>query len=133
MEGLSQSGPDLGLLGPAELELRRTDGFRNLVAPHLRGEGNWPGAALDATPATRIFHAIDALLSAVPFWFKVAIAMPHHIPFAMAHLSTRLSVKSPRMLTETELEFSSMTDAVGSCHCSSEIIRTSSLARIYGG
>eukprot|EP00884_Botryococcus_braunii_P022264 jgi/Botrbrau1/8721/Bobra.0311s0031.1 len=69
--GASSSGAGaLGLLGPAELDLRRADSFRGLVAPQLRGEGNWRNVALYATHTARIFFAVDAMLSAVPFWFK---------------------------------------------------------------
>ena len=54
-----------------ELEARRSDGFRTLLAPQLRGEGNWPKVALYAAYEARIFFSADALLTSVPFWFKV--------------------------------------------------------------
>jgi hypothetical protein len=44
------------------------------VAPQLRGEGNWPNVALYAAYTARIFFAVDAMLSAVPFWFKVRVS-----------------------------------------------------------
>ncbi|KAK9803241.1 hypothetical protein WJX73_008882 [Symbiochloris irregularis] len=58
------------VLLPEELELRRTDGYKGMLAPLLRGEGNWPKVALYAASEARIFFCADALLTSIPFWFK---------------------------------------------------------------
>lgn len=55
----------------AELEARRWDGYRGMVAPQLRGEGSWPKASLQAPFELRVQGAIDAMLMRVPFWFAV--------------------------------------------------------------
>lgn len=61
------------VLLPEELELRRADGFRPIQAPMLRGEGNWPKVALYAAAEARVFFCADALLTSIPFWFKVSV------------------------------------------------------------
>lgn len=48
----------------------RPDGFRNLVAPQLRGEGNWAGVALYGSAEHRTQVAAEALLSTLPFWHQ---------------------------------------------------------------
>lgn len=60
------------LLSSSELEARRPDGFKFIVAPVLRGEGNWPGISLYATMEQRIHYTVDALLARIPFWLKVS-------------------------------------------------------------
>ena len=59
------------VLSSSELEARRPDGFKFIVAPVLRGEGNWPGISLYATMEQRIHYTVDALLARIPFWLKV--------------------------------------------------------------
>ena len=51
----------------------RLDGFRGLMVPQLRGEGNWPTVAANATFERRIMYATDAMMSAIPFWTKVGL------------------------------------------------------------
>ena len=70
----AEEGGAAPLLRPEELEVRRSDGFRTLLAPQLRGEGNWPKVALYAAYEARTFFCADALLTCVPFWFKVTAA-----------------------------------------------------------
>ena len=68
-------GAAASVIGAPELASRRPDGLRGIVAPQLRGEGNWPlprAAALAGLDA-RIFHAVDALMADVPFWFRVRL------------------------------------------------------------
>ena len=50
---------------------RRADAFRLLIAPQLRGEGNWPKPALYSPAEARIFFSCDAALTSLPFWRKV--------------------------------------------------------------
>ncbi|CAL8466956.1 g6492 [Coccomyxa elongata] len=57
------------VLTAAELEARRWDGYRGLVAPQLRGEGSWPRASLQAAFELRVQAAVDAMLMRMPFWF----------------------------------------------------------------
>jgi hypothetical protein len=59
------------VLTGAELEARRWDGYRGLVAPQLRGDGGWPKASLQAGFEVRIQAAVDAMVTRVPFWFAV--------------------------------------------------------------
>lgn len=59
------------MLTTAELEARRWDGYRGMVAPQLRGEGSWPKASLQAAFELRVQAAVDAMLMRVPFWFTV--------------------------------------------------------------
>ena len=54
-----------------ELESRRWDGYRGMVAPQLLGSWNWPGASLQAGYETRMRAAIDAMLCRLPFWYSV--------------------------------------------------------------
>lgn len=74
------------VLTAAELEARRWDGYRGLVAPQLRGEGSWPRASLPAAFELRVQAAVDAMLMRVPFWFTVC-SMPspicHHASAAL--------------------------------------------------
>ena len=59
------------MLAQPELEARRWDGYRGLVAPQLLGSWNWPGALLQAGPETRMCGAMDGLLNRLPFWYSV--------------------------------------------------------------
>lgn len=59
------------VLTAPELEARRWDGYRGMVAPQLRGDGSWPKASLQAGFEVRIQGAVDAMLTRVPFWFMV--------------------------------------------------------------
>ena len=59
------------LLSNSELEARRPDGFKFIIAPVLRGEGNWPSVSLYGTTEQRIHFTVDALLARIPFWLKV--------------------------------------------------------------
>ena len=61
------------LLGSTELEARRPDGFKFIIAPLLRGEGNWPSVSLYASLEQRIHFTMDALLARIPFWLKVPL------------------------------------------------------------
>ena len=70
----AEEGSKAPVLQPHELELRRNDGFRQVLAPQLRGEGNWPKVALYAAAEARIFFCADALLTSIPFWFKVGVS-----------------------------------------------------------
>lgn len=63
------------LTGP-ELEARRWDGYRGMIAPQLRGDGSWPKASLQAGFEVRIQAAVDAMLTRVPFWFMVRFICP---------------------------------------------------------
>ena len=56
----------------AVLQGRRADAFRLLVAPQLRGEGNWPKPALYSAAEFRVFFSCDAALTSLPFWRKVS-------------------------------------------------------------
>lgn len=71
------------VLTAAELEARRWDGYRGLVAPQLRGEGSWPHASLQAAFELRVQAAVDAMLMRVPFWFTV-----RSTPFPLGHHAT---------------------------------------------
>lgn len=62
------------LLSSSELEARRPDGFKFIIAPVLRGEGNWPSISLYGTMEQRIHFTVDALLARIPFWFKVCLS-----------------------------------------------------------
>jgi len=62
------------LLSSSELEARRPDGFKFIIAPVLRGEGNWPTISLYGTMEQRIHFTVDALLARIPFWFKVCLS-----------------------------------------------------------
>ena len=64
------------MLTTAELEARRWDGYRGMVAPQLRGEGSWPKASLQAAFELRVQAAVDAMLMRVPFWFTVRPTLP---------------------------------------------------------
>ena len=59
------------MLAQPELEARRWDGYRGLVAPQLLGSWAWPGALLQAGPETRMQGAMDGLLNRLPFWYSV--------------------------------------------------------------
>ncbi len=61
------------LLSNSELEARRPDGFKFIIAPVLRGEGNWPTVSLYGTMEQRIHFTVDALLARIPFWLKVCL------------------------------------------------------------
>ena len=61
------------IVSEQEMTGRRPDGMRGILAPQLRGEGNWPKLGLYSSYETRIFYAVDALLSDVPFWFKARL------------------------------------------------------------
>ena len=58
-------------MSSAELEARRPDGFKFIIAPLLRGEGNWPSVSLYGSLEQRIHFTVDALLARIPFWLKV--------------------------------------------------------------
>ena len=62
------------VLSAAELEARRWDGYRGMVAPQLLGSWSWPGATLQAPYETRMRGAIDAMLNRIPFWYSVSPA-----------------------------------------------------------
>ena len=71
---LLQAGDDETVgtsVGGAELANKRIDGAKGKVAPLLRGEGNWPDKGTHLSFTRRIFLCVDALLSDLPFWFKV--------------------------------------------------------------
>jgi hypothetical protein len=68
-----ESAPRLGL-APAELGAHRWDGFRGLLAPRLRGEGNWPRLTLASAPEARMVACLDALLGRLPFWLEVCMS-----------------------------------------------------------
>ena len=61
------------ILSAPELEARRWDGYRGMVAPQLLGSWNWPGASLQAGYETRMRAAIDAMLCRMPFWYSVGL------------------------------------------------------------
>ena len=42
------------------------------TAPYLRGEWHSPKSGLLAPPEQRVLGAVDALLGAVPVWFKAS-------------------------------------------------------------
>ncbi len=63
------------MLSAAELEARRWDGYRGILAPRLRGEGAWPGASLGAGYEARVAGALDAAVARVPFWLQARAAL----------------------------------------------------------
>ena len=63
------------VLSAQELEARRWDGYRGMVAPQLLGSWNWPGATLQAGYETRMRAAIDAMLNRLPFWYSVRVTL----------------------------------------------------------
>lgn len=63
-----------------DLEARRSDGYRTLTNPQLRGEGNWPKVTLYALMEARIFFSTDAMLTNIPFWFKVTPVPCEQLP-----------------------------------------------------
>ena len=65
------------MLAQPELEARRWDGYRGLVAPQLLGSWAWPGALLQAGPETRMRGAMDGLLNRLPFWYSVRRPHPY--------------------------------------------------------
>ena len=65
------------MLAQPELEARRWDGYRGLVAPQLLGSWNWPGALLQAGPEMRMRGAMDGLLNRLPFWYSVRRPRPY--------------------------------------------------------
>lgn len=60
----------------------RSDGYRGLVAPLLRGEWEGQRAGLYLPPEARLSHALDALLAAVPFWFRNEVLQRQHLAIA---------------------------------------------------
>ncbi|DBB03841.1 TPA: hypothetical protein ACH3X1_012936 [Trebouxia sp. C0004] len=66
------------LLSSSELEARRPDGFKFIIAPVLRGEGNWPSISLYGTMEQRLHFTVDALLARIPFWFKGETWLARH-------------------------------------------------------
>lgn len=89
------------MLTAPELEARRWDGYRGMVAPQLRGSWSWPGASLQAGYETRLRAAADAMLCRLPFWYLVR---DHHSPHkdSFVHqqpvLETRLRAAADAML-----------------------------------
>ncbi len=63
------------LLSSSELEARRPDGFKFIIAPVLRGEGNWPSISLYGTMEQRIHFTVDALWHAYPSGSRCVLAM----------------------------------------------------------
>lgn len=64
-------GEEGQLLSSSELEGRRPDGFKFIVAPVLRGEGNWPSVSMYGTMEQRMQHTLEVLLARLPFWLQV--------------------------------------------------------------
>ena len=81
------------VLTAAELEARRWDGYRGMVAPQLRGEGSWPKASLQAAFELRMQAAVDAMLMRVPFWFAV-----RPISLSSSHLLATPSLQPHRLV-----------------------------------
>ena len=62
-----------------ELVGLRPDGYRGLVAPLLRGEWEGPRVGLHLPPEARLLQALDALLAAIPFWFRNEALQRQHL------------------------------------------------------
>lgn len=58
------------------LQFRRPNGYAGLVAPMLRGEGNWPKIGLFSSYEARTLYCVDSMLSAIPTWTKVGAPPP---------------------------------------------------------
>lgn len=73
------------LLSSSELEARRPDGFKFVVAPVLRGEGNWPSVSMYGTMEQRMQHTLEVLMARLPFWLQVTLLHPAEaepVPYA---------------------------------------------------
>lgn len=64
-----QSEP-LPVLSTTQLAANRPDGYTGILAPLMRGEGNWATLGMFASMEGRILSACDALLGCAPFWFR---------------------------------------------------------------
>ncbi|KAL4434797.1 hypothetical protein ABPG77_005324 [Micractinium sp. CCAP 211/92] len=90
-------------LGGSELEALRSDGYRTLVAPLLRGEWNTSKTGLLAPAEQRILLAVDALLGAVPVWFKGPEALQQHLAICEAAQSGNLADMGRALLSAEQL------------------------------
>ena len=78
------------ILSVPELEARRWDGYRGMVAPQLLGSWNWPGASLQAGYETRMRAAIDAMLCRLPFWYTVRLRLAMNMCMRMCMCSATI-------------------------------------------
>ncbi|KAL4423903.1 hypothetical protein ABPG75_001204 [Micractinium tetrahymenae] len=90
-------------LGGSELEALRSDGYRTLVAPFLRGEWNTSKTGLLAPAEQRILLAVDALLGAVPLWFKGPEALQQHLAICEAAQSGNVADMGRALLSAEQL------------------------------
>ena len=57
----------------AELASQRADGYKSVAVPLLRGEWNGQGSGVGPGPVEgRVRACVEALLGALPLWFKVS-------------------------------------------------------------
>jgi hypothetical protein len=99
------SNPDDGLFVGKDLESLRADGYKSIGGvPLLRGEWNTPrekiGLYLPAEKRTLL--AIDAMLGAIPFWFRGDTGITEHLKVWATMNKTSNSREAAAALLETE-------------------------------
>lgn len=67
-----------------ELSSLRADGYRGLVAPLLRGDWQCARGGVYASAEARLAGALDALLGAVPLWFRGEVLQRQHLAIGEA-------------------------------------------------
>ncbi len=80
----------------------RPDGFRELLAPQLRGEGNWAGVALGSAAEARAQAAAEALLGTLPFWHAAGPELAAHAAALEALAAARTPAALGAALLQTE-------------------------------